>query len=132
MTELATRDQILAADDLDYEDVYVERWKLTVRVKAMSASEYDSFQKSVVTIDKKGNPTQDIANKRAKLLARCLCDKDGKRLFTEADIEALGRKSAIPLDQLIEAASRVNRMTAESVEELRKNSETQSSDSATA
>lgn len=130
MTELATRDQILGADDLDFEDVYVERWKLTVRVKVMSATEYDAFQKSVIEMKGK-DVQQNITNKRAKLLARCLCDKDGKRLFTEADIEALGRKSSVPLDQLIEVASRLNKMTTESVEELRKNSETQSTDLAT-
>ena len=130
MTQLATRDQILGADDLDFEDVYVERWKLTVRVKVMSATEYDAFQKSVIEMKGK-DVQQNITNKRAKLLARCLCDKDGKRLFTEADIEALGRKSSVPLDQLIEVASRLNKMTTESVEELRKNSETQSTDLAT-
>ncbi|WP_119728335.1 hypothetical protein [Thermomonospora amylolytica] len=114
---LLTKDQILAADDLTTEDVEVPEWGGTVRVRTLTGAERDRFEESMAQTRGKSVKT-NLANLRARLVALCVVDEDGKRLFSDSEAAALGRKSAAALDRVFEAARKLNRMTEEDVEEL--------------
>src|SRR5690625_2150066 len=109
-----TRDAILAADDLEKELVPVPEWGGAIYVRGMSGTERDAFESSLVqerTI-RKGRRQEttretDLRNFRAKLCARTICDAEGKLLFNEADINALGNKSAAALTRVVEVARRL-------------------------
>lgn len=124
-----SRDVILAADDTQFEDVDVPEWGGTVRVKSLMGKERDALEASM--IEGKGKKANvNLSNLRAKLVAWSVVDEDGKRVFSEADIAALGAKSAAALNRVYEVAQRLSGITEEDVEELTKNSETaQSEDS---
>lgn len=47
--------------------------------------------------------------------------EDGERLFTEADIIELGKKSAVALDAVYTAAVRLNVLSAAGMEAIAKN-----------
>lgn len=100
-----TRDLILAADDLRHEDVHVPEWGCTVRLKAMTGEERDSFESSILR--DRSNPSSgvDPRNFHAKFLVRILCDADGKRLFSDDDVELLSGKSASVLDRLYDVGA---------------------------
>lgn len=115
---LLNRDDILAADDIPSEIIDVPEWGGQVKVRALSGAERDRIEGSLIS---KGKGKPDLANFRAKLAAACMVDDDGKRLFGEADVVALGEKSASALDRVAEAAQRVSAMTDEDVEELEGN-----------
>lgn len=112
-----TKEQILAVDDLQAEDVQVPEWGGTVRVRCMTGVERDAFERSNIGEDGK----QDISNFRAKLVARSIVDEHGNRLFSDADIEALGRKSIKALGRCFDVAMRLSAVTDDAVEELEKN-----------
>lgn len=114
---MLTKDAILGAVDSAAEAVEVPEWKGTVYIRVMSGTERDAFEGSVT---KDGKVT--VENIRAKLLVKTLSDETGKRLFTDADLAALGAKSGRVLDRLFAEAKRVNGMTKNDVEELVKNS----------
>lgn len=114
---LLSKDQILAAEDLVTEDVEVPEWGGTVRVRMMTGAERDSFEDSL-TQTKGKNVKTNLANLRARLVARTVVDEDGKRLFTDAEAGVLGQKSAAALDRVFEAARKLNGMTEKDVEEL--------------
>lgn len=117
---LLTRDAILAADDLSFEDVPVPEWGGTVRVRTLSGTERDAFEASIV--EQRGKKSSvDMRNIRAKLAARTIVDEDGKRLFSERDVELLGAKSASALQRVFEVAQRLNGLSDGDVEELVKN-----------
>jgi len=67
-----------------------------------------------------GNKSVDMV--RAKLVAKCLCDEKGERLFAETDIPQLGEKSAAVLDRLFSECMKLNRFSKEDVDDLAKNS----------
>ena len=50
-----------------------------------------------------------------------MVDAQGQRLFSEADVAALGKKSAAALGRVYDAAARLAGLSAEDVEELTKN-----------
>jgi hypothetical protein len=66
---------------------------------------------------------------RARLVARSICDAEGAALFTEADVNALGEKSAAALDRIFAAAQELSGLGAQDVENLAKNSEPDQSES---
>jgi hypothetical protein len=49
-------------------------------------------------------------------------DDQGKRIFTDEDIEALGNKNAAPLDRICDVARRLSGMGRAEKEKLAKNS----------
>lgn len=123
MTQYLSRDAILAVDDVQYEDVEVPEWGGRVRVKSLTGRERDALEASMI-VGKGKNANVNMNNLRAKLVGRSVVDEDGKRLFSDDDIAALGAKSAAALTRVYEVAQRLSGITQEDVEELTKNSET--------
>jgi hypothetical protein len=114
------RDAILAADDLVREEIDVPEWGGTVFVRVMTARERDRFEQ------KWSESRYD--NIRAFLAVCVVCDEAGLPLFSEKDIDALGRKSAAALDRIFDVASRVNKLTPQDIEDLEGNSDASRSD----
>lgn len=130
MTSYLGREAILAADDRQYDDVEVPEWGGTVRVRGMSGAQRDDYEASI--IEQRGNDRKvNLRNARAKLVARCVVDEDGRTMFTTEDISALGRKSAVALERIFDAARRLSGMTEGDVERLAENFEDDPSDDAT-
>lgn len=127
--KLLSATQILDAADLPTEVVEVPEWGGAVRIRALSGTERDAWEASLVTGQGRTRKL-DTKNIRASLCARVMVDEDGTPLFQPFQVEALGRKSAAALDRVYEAASRLSKLTPQDVEELAGNSgaeETQAS-----
>ena len=114
---ILNRAAILAADDLAKETVAVPEWGGEVIISTMTGTARDAWEQSISSGDGKPN----IANIRARLLSYCAVDEDGKRLFSEADVDALGTKSGAALDRCVRVAQRLNKITEEAVKESRGN-----------
>lgn len=115
MSGLLSKEQILSADDLPSEDVEVKEWGGSVRVRALTGFERDRFELSV-TQDARGK--RNLDNVRARLVSLSLVDEEGKRMFTEAEVKALGAKSAKALDRLFDVARRLSGLGDDDVENL--------------
>lgn len=111
---LLSKEQILSAKDSKHKDIDVPEWGGKVRVSVMSGVARDQFE-SLVLAD------EDNGNRRAKYLSACIVDDNGDLMFTDKEVEALGRKSAKALDRLFDVALELNGITEDSVEEAEKN-----------
>jgi hypothetical protein len=105
-----TKDQILAASDLKRELVEVPELNGSCYVRTMTAGERDRWE-----AEHAKNPTGNI---RARLAVATVCDEEGHLLFTPADVEALGGKSALALDRIFDVAARLCGLTSRDVKEL--------------
>ena len=119
------REDILAASDLVIELVSVPEWGGDVYVKGMTGAERDKFEGSIfrASVGKKAGKVSEVdrlnlSNVRAKLCSMTICDEDGKRLFTEKDVQALSQKSAAALQRVFVVAQRLSGITDEDIEEL--------------
>lgn len=110
-----TADQILAADDLALVPVNVKEWGGTVYIRVVSVGEMERYQREF------SEKKEKMEDWRSKLLVRCLCDKDGKQLFTADQIEKLSAKSVKVVARLFDLAMKHNAVTEKDVEELAKN-----------
>jgi hypothetical protein len=116
---MLTRDQILAAADLPFEDVPVPEWGGTVRVQGLSLGEL--FAIDAGSSGKDGEI--DVKKRSLALLRAALVDEAGAALFSESDLERLAGKSHLVLRRLLKIADGLNGTSAEAAEQLAKNSE---------
>lgn len=121
------RDKILAAEDRPFRDVPTPEWAAAgvpaVRIISMSAADRDLWEGEALIDRMKVEGTARFRNLRAALVGRCAVDPaTGARIFGEADIEALGQKSAKALDRLFGVASDLNAVSETDMKALEKNS----------
>lgn len=122
------RDDILGAVDVVTLEVNVPEWGGVVIVKPLTAAQRDRFEADVNTI-KDGQSVLDQNNFRARLVARCIVDEAGLRLFTADDVSNLGKKSAKALSRVFDTIAAASGMTKEDLKSLEGNSNGQDDDS---
>ena len=108
---LLTASDIIKADDVYVERVDVPEWGGHIFVKLMSGTEKEAYVDSVrqlVGVGKTASYKFILKGSGAKLVAATACDDNGKRIFRDEDVEALGRKSHKAMRRVIDAAGRLN------------------------
>lgn len=129
---LLSKQQILSAQDIQFEDISVPEWGGEVRVKGLSGRERDKFEADSLSKAKKGGQRDVILeNLRARLVVACVVDEQFQPLFDRADVMRLGEKSAVALERVFSKAQELSGMSDEDVEELAGNSDSDQSDSST-
>ena len=114
---LLNRESILQADDLPKELVDVPEWGGAVYVRSLTGAERDRFESSMIKQRGK-NQQMNLDNIRAKLAVLTVCDEEGKRIFSSADIDELSKKSAAALDRIFAVARRLSGLGEDDVKEL--------------
>lgn len=112
-----TAADILAADDIPSEVVEVPEWGGSVLVRGMQGHERDSFEASMIELKGKVR-SQNLRNFRSKMVARCVVDAEGNRLFADVQADALGKKSAAALQRVYRVAERLSGFSDDEVDEL--------------
>ena len=118
---LLSKTAILAAPDLQTEDVEVPEWGGAVRVRSFTGRERDAFEASMVRGEGRDRKV-DLTNMRARLVGLTVIDETGQRLFTDEEVDLLGAKSGAALDRVFAVAQKLNGLSGTDVEELAKNS----------
>ena len=118
---LLSKTAILAADDLQTEELEVPEWGGAVRVRSFTGRERDAFEASMVRGDGRDRKV-DLTNMRARLVGLTVIDEAGQRLFTDEEVDLLGAKSGAALDRVFAVAQKLNGLSGADVEELSKNS----------
>ena len=127
---LLSREQILQAEDLPSEVVEIPEWNGSVIVRGLTGSGRGIFQNSIMSQNGNVNSKNvmvDMKEAEMRLVAYCVVDENGKRLFAEKDIAELGKKSGSAINRISEVAMRLSGFTQEDLQELTENlTETQS------
>ncbi len=108
MTSEETRAAILASDDLMKEQVNVP-WDLgdaKLYVRALRASEKDAYIAKTMRTGQ-FSWSSDLT---AALLVKVIVDENGARIFSDADVDALGAKDAGTLSELLNVMMRLSGM----------------------
>lgn len=110
---LTTKDSILGFSDRQSPTrVHIKSWDQDVFLVDPTADIRDEWE--VFCQANQGKP----ASWRAKLASLLLCDEEGNRLFTAADVSALGQRKASALHEIWQAGLPLMRITDEEVQEL--------------
>ncbi len=121
MTSAELRAKVLAAQDQASELVEVPEWDVTLRVVSLTGSDRDRYQQAALQFGRgaNGEPVvtgYNMVNASARLVSLSVRGDDGLRVFTDVDVLALGDKSPVALDRVVEVARRLSGLTTEAVE----------------
>ena len=119
MSKRISRADILTAEDLPYQDVEVP-WGggSVVRVRTLTAAERDRYELLFL----QSQEAKDVNfSARATLVAFAAVNEDGSRMFEDADIPALSKKSGAVLDKLADAVRALNKLESTDVADAIKN-----------
>ena len=125
---MISREQVLAIGKSRprMQEVTVPDWPAPALVRVMCSTDRDSFEAENYVTDLNGakpRVTYSTRNIRARLVVRCLCDAEGKRLFLDQEAALLGQLDGLSLDAIYEACRELNHLTTKSEEDLAKNLE---------
>jgi hypothetical protein len=93
-------------DDLPREEVFIPEWKGNVYVRALTGAERDQLERMIA----KDNVS------RAAIVALCVVNEAGERLFTDKDVQKLATKHGSALERIVNAALAFNALTDEAIE----------------
>ena len=109
-----TRDDILSRNAKKYlksREVFVEEWEGSVFVRELTAGEQR----------RRAEMSKDSDDAATRMLTVCVVDENGDQLFEEKDAEELQNQGGRVLKTILDAITEINGVTAEMIEETRKN-----------
>ena len=112
-----SKGQLLAARVLPREEVSVPELGGTVIVQGMSAAQRDAFEASLM-VGRGRRRDINTANLRAKLIAFCVVDETGQRVFSDEDVTALGEVRVDVVNRIFAVAQKLSGVSEEDIEEL--------------
>lgn len=108
-----TREQILAADDLEIVELEVPEWGGTVRLR-----ELDAYTAQKLFKELEGADEMQV---QVLMCAACIVGDDDQALFTAEDVAALQKKSALVISRIAAEAMKLSRGRREDAEAYRAN-----------
>ncbi len=118
---------ILSARDRKQETVDVPEWGGEVIVSELGAADYMAIWGNP-EFSKDDGKTVDMSKFAPALVARCIVDETGGRIFNDDDTASLASKSSIPFGRVATVALRLNGFLAQE-EEIKKSMPSPSDDS---
>jgi hypothetical protein len=113
--------EILDVQDFEIRKIFVTETWGHVWIRTMNGLQRDEIEELLIA-DKR-------TNVRGLCAIFCICDQDGNRFFTKADLKAMNKKSGKALDQVFAEVIALNRMSEDDVDELEKKVAVATSDS---
>lgn len=105
------RKRLIGANDVKVQPIEVPEWGGTYYVRVLSGKDRESFEEAL-------SAEQRMKNFRLRFLVLSLCDEDGVRVLTDADIDLLGERNSVVLNRVFEQAWTINAFTKEAVDAL--------------
>ena len=119
------KNEILQANDLQHEALEIPEWGGEILVRGFTAAERDEYEQSLIDARRVGNETQIkmvSENAKARAAVKCIVNDEGERIFTDADADVLGQKSAKALNRIMEKIQNLSGMSEKDMKELAGNS----------
>lgn len=103
------KNDILAASDIEVAEIEIPQWGGTIHVKGMNGRQRGIFETSAVRFVRE-NKADAMSGMREQIAAWCICDENGKRLFSDDDAAKLGEKSGEALDLILEKVLQLSKI----------------------
>lgn len=123
-TMFLNRDDIVGAKDYRTVDVKVNEWRpegvtedAYVKVRPMTAGQRARYESAMVELHQTNKNFDKIGEYGLKVVAWCVVDEEGKRIFNDADVKQLEQKSSAPILRIRDAALKLSGMGSEAVDE---------------
>jgi hypothetical protein len=122
MVKILSREEVLSADDTRTEEVPTPEWEedSAVLIRSLTARERALFEQSMIKIQGKV-AVMNLADTYAQLVYLGCVNRDGSRMFTKKDIEALNGRSAAPMERIAKRVQELSGLREADIAELTAN-----------
>lgn len=121
-------DDILGIEDRPIVPFFVPEWNKWVHLRVLGGEEYEGVNKSVVSRDEEGKATTHHEKYRIALVSACLVNSKGARIVVGDEArKKLNTKGSPALQRLYEKCAEINVASKAAYEELKGNSESDTS-----
>jgi hypothetical protein len=96
----ATKDDFFAATKRRFRDVTLWSGK-KARIRSLTEAEYAEIDAKNIDHRKGGLSLPGIRSSNARLVAACVCDAEGERIFLDSDVERLSAVDAALIEPLV-------------------------------
>lgn len=118
----ASRVDFLAPAKRRIKDVMLPVKKIKLRIRSLFEGEKEAYEAGLMTA--KGDTTRDtLLNARRRLIALCLCDENGERILSDADLDSMKSLDGADMAYLQEECQTFVGFKSGDIEGLVKNSE---------
>jgi hypothetical protein len=107
--------------ELKREEIDVPEWGGSVLIREMTGSERDHYEAMIsgTTVNTKSKTKQlNLENIRARLVAVCLIDENGQRLYKDNEVYLLGKLGVAGLNRVFDACCVLSGISDEDKNEL--------------
>ena len=108
---MLNRQDILKCSNLKKEKITIPEWGGDIFVSEMSGETRDVWEVALLK-----SHDNNKKNRKALLIVSTVVDEKGKRLFSDDDIEAVGKLSGIVLEKVCTLAIELNGLSVKSLE----------------
>ena len=123
-----TATEILNAQDAQVIPLDVPEWKGSVFIRTVNGEERDRMETIFVALSGSLDNGHEMKPWKSEVASLMISDEAGNRIFTDADIEKIGKKNWKAIDRIVDAGMDHNGLTEAALEEAEKNSESDQSD----
>jgi len=95
--------------------VIVEVWDALVFVRVISALEREEFETDAIARQGGDGKIRDSRLMRAKLVAKCLCDGEGTRIYADEAVDLIAGLDHRAVDQIFDEAIELNGLGSDDV-----------------
>jgi len=117
VTDLLTRDQLLAPREVPLRKLEIPSMGGHVYVKGMTAKERGLFERSFENADGTKNKKR-VSEVRQRMVIACCCNESRIPYFTLKDMEMLGNQELNVIEEIVVEAQKLCGMTDDDIEEL--------------
>ena len=98
---------------------HIPEWDKEITIRGLSAGQRDQYELMLKDMRDEG----ELAGTRALLVAMCVVDDEGNRIFKDSDADELNGLPAMIKDPIVDMAARLSGLLRADLEQIEKNSE---------
>tara|TARA_R100001230_G_C5583107_1_gene101438 strand:- start:131 stop:529 length:399 start_codon:yes stop_codon:yes gene_type:complete len=128
---IASREALLKLCERRYSTVEIPERDISIRIQSLSEAEKSQYETCLIAKNGRGIMRERLQDATRRLIALCVVDEDGKRIFSNSDLSAIANLDSYISSRIYDACQEHCGFNKGDIDETVKNSEEISVDDST-
>jgi hypothetical protein len=128
---IANREALLKLCERRYSTVDIPERDISIRIQSLSEAEKSQYETCLIAKNGRGIMRERLQDATRRLIALCVVDEDGKRIFSDSDLSAIANLDSYISSRIYDACQEHCGFNKGDIDETVKNSEEISVDDST-
>jgi len=128
---IASREALLKLCERRYSTVEIPEREISIRIQSLSEAEKSQYETCLIAKNGRGIMRERLQDATRRLIALCVVDEDGKRIFSDSDLSAIANLDSYISSRIYDACQEHCGFNKGDIDDTVKNSEGISVDDST-